>query len=116
MRLTLEAKPVPLQAWDDGSIRVGGTRVTLETVLSLFSSGASPEEIARRFDVLRLADIYAVVAYYLDHREEVDAYVRERERLGEEARRDSERRFPEQRLLRERLLARRAALRRETET
>ena len=115
MGLTLEAKPVPLQAWDDGSIRVGGTRVTLETVLSLFSSGASPEEIARRFDVLRLADVYAVMAYYLDHKEEVDAYLRERERLGEEAGRDSERRFPEQRLLRERLLARRAALRRETE-
>lgn len=33
MALTLEAKPVPLQAWDGGSVRVGGTRVRLDTVL-----------------------------------------------------------------------------------
>ena len=108
MALTLEARPVPLRAWDDGSVRVGDTRVTLDTVLALFSEGVSPEEIARRFDALRLADVYAVVAYYLDNREDVDAYLRERERLGEEARREGERRFPEQKLLRERLLARRA--------
>lgn len=108
MALTLEARPVPLQAWDDGSVRVAGTRVPLETVLALFNGGVPPEEIARRFDALRLADVYSVVAYYLDNRDAVDAYLRERERLGEEARRASERRFPEQKRLREHLLARRA--------
>ena len=116
MALTLEARPVPLQAWDDGSIRVGETRVTLETVLIAFNAGASPEDIARRFDVLRLSDVYAVIAYYLDNRAEVDAYLGEREQIGEDARRESERRFPEQQLLRERLLARRARLGSQRET
>ena len=104
--LTLDARPVPLQAWDDGSIRVGGTRVTLETVLGVFKAGASPEEIVRRFDALRLPDVYAVVAYYLDNQAEVDSYIDQRERLGDEARERSERRNPEQRALRERLVGR----------
>ena len=108
MALMLEARPVPLQEWEDGSVRVAGTRVTLETLLELFNTGVPPEEIARRFDALRLADVYAVGAYYLDNLDAVDAYLRERERLGDEARRESERRFPEQKGLRERLLARHA--------
>lgn len=110
MSLMLEARPVPLQEWEDGSVRVAGTRVTLETLLGLFNTGVPPEEIARRFDALRLADVYAVVAYYLDNVEAVDAYLGERERLGEELRREAERRFPEQQGLRERLMGRHAGL------
>jgi uncharacterized protein (DUF433 family) len=108
MALTLEARPIPLQEWDDGSIRIGGTRVTLETVLTAFNAGASADDIARRFDVLRLADVYSVIAYYLDNKAEVDAYLNEREQLGEAVRLEVERRFPEQQFLRDRLLARRA--------
>jgi hypothetical protein len=37
-----------------------------------------------------LADVYAVIAWYLDHRAEVDCYLREQGALGEQARHETE--------------------------
>ena len=61
--------------------------------------------IVERYDVLKLVDAYAVIAYYLQNKDEVDAYLRERERIADEVRRENERRFPTAGL-RERLLDR----------
>jgi uncharacterized protein (DUF433 family) len=66
-------EPIPLSTDADGVIRVAETRVTLDTLVDTFMTGASPEEIAQDFPVLQLDDIYAVVTYYLRHRAEVDA-------------------------------------------
>lgn len=71
-------EPIPLSTKADGVIRIAGTRVTLDTVIDTFLTGASPEEIAQDFPVLRLDDVYAVLTYYLRHRDEVDAYLQER--------------------------------------
>jgi uncharacterized protein (DUF433 family) len=99
------AEPVPLATDTDGVIRVGGTRVTLETVIDVYNTGATPEEIAQDFPVLRLDDVYAVITYYLRHRQEVEDYVAGRHALGEQMRREIEAHHP-QAGLRERLLAR----------
>lgn len=99
------AEPIPLATDADRVIRVAGTRVTLETVIDTFMTGASPEEIAQDFPVLRLDDIYAVITYYLRHREEVDSYLRERRARAEAVRREIESHSP-QTGLRGRLLAR----------
>jgi uncharacterized protein (DUF433 family) len=99
------AEPVPLATDADGVIRVGGTRVTLETVIDVYNTGATPEEIVQDFPVLHLDDVYAVITYYLRHRQEVDSYMNRRRALAEEIRREVEARFP-QTGLRERLLAR----------
>ena len=69
------SEPVPLSTDTDGVIRVGGTRVTLETVVGSFLDGASAEEIKLRYPAVQLADIYATIAYYLRHRSEVDDYL-----------------------------------------
>jgi uncharacterized protein (DUF433 family) len=98
-------EPIPLSTDSDGVIRVAGTRITLDTVIDTFMTGASPEEIAQDFPVLRLDDIYAVITYYLRHRDEVDGYLRERRSRAEAIRREIEARSP-QTGLRERLLAR----------
>ena len=100
------ADPVPLRHDLGGVIRVGQTRVTLETVVAVFEAGASPEEIVERFDTLQLADVYAVIAYYLRHRNEVRVYRQEREEKGEEMRRYAESRY-DAAAIRARLLARR---------
>src|SRR5664279_1688977 len=84
------AVDVPLQRDKDGAIRVGGTRVLLEVVIGAYRRGDTPEQIARGFDVLKLEDIYAVIAYYLSHRAEVDAYIRQVDEAGEELRRKIE--------------------------
>jgi uncharacterized protein (DUF433 family) len=108
--LTIETDPVPLRVDDTGTVRVGGTRVTLDTVIGFFNQGESPEEIAYGFDTLKLADIYTVIGYYLRHRAEVDAYLKQRDEEAEALRREIQAQ-PRYKEFRERLLARRAALR-----
>jgi uncharacterized protein (DUF433 family) len=102
---TLVAKPPPLRLDADGVMRVGGTRVTLDTVVGAFEDGASPEEIVWAYDSLNLADVYAVIGYYLHNREEVEEYLRARSELAQEVRRLNEARSP-MAGVRERLLAR----------
>jgi hypothetical protein len=45
--------------------------------------GWSPAEIVMQFPHLKLADVYAALAYYHDHREEIDREMREAEELVE---------------------------------
>ncbi len=107
MGVPLTAETLPLQRDQYGTIRVGGTRVTLDVVIHAFQAGADAVEIADRFSSLSLADIYTVIGYYLRHREEIDAYLAEREEQAREIRRQDEARFGSQEGLKERLLARR---------
>ena len=74
----LPAHPPPLKSDQDGVVRVGTTRVTLETVVGAFQNGCSPEEIVLKYSSLDLTDVYAVITYYLWHREEVGAYLQQR--------------------------------------
>jgi len=103
--LHLAAQPPPLVEDSDGAIRVGGSRVPLERVIFEWKAGASAEAIAESFPVLDLADIYAAIAYYLRHREEIEAYIARRDKEADQVREELEKRFP-QHGLRERLLAR----------
>jgi uncharacterized protein (DUF433 family) len=54
----------PLTQWEDGSIRITGSRVPIDTVIYHFKLGATAEEIGYKFTSLRLADIYGVIYYY----------------------------------------------------
>jgi uncharacterized protein (DUF433 family) len=106
MPLQIEPELVPLAIDADGVVRVGGTRVTLDTVIAAFSDGATSEEIVQQYPSLHLADVYAVLGYYLRRRPEIDAYLRRRQEQAEEVRRQNEARFDPQGV-RDRLLARR---------
>ena len=57
------------------ALKIAGTSVSLESVVCRFLEGASAEAIAHSFPTLTLESIYGAVAYYLAHREEVDAYI-----------------------------------------
>lgn len=108
MILSIETEPIPLDADSEGTLRVRGTRVTLDSVVHAFLDGASAEEIAaERFPAISLDDAYAIVLYYLRHRDEVDAYLRERAHQGDQIQTKVESRF-DKAGLRDRLLARRA--------
>ena len=67
-------EPPPLYATDDGVVRITGTRVSLDTLLSAFQNGCTPEQIVYKYPSLTLADVYAVITYYLRHQQEVEAY------------------------------------------
>jgi uncharacterized protein (DUF433 family) len=106
MSLAIKAEPAPLAVNPDGIVRVGGTRVTLDTVVAVFKQGATAEEIVHRYPSLRLGDIYASIAFYLNHSEDVEAYLKQRQQQAQEIRQMNEARFDPQGL-RDRLLARR---------
>jgi len=99
---------VPLTPTAGGVVLVEDTRVPLDTVVEAFNAGKSAEEIALSYPTLGLADLYAVLAYYLHHRAEVDTYVAERRREAGALRARIESHF-EPLGIRERLLARRPA-------
>ena len=79
LTLSIDLQIIPLKADPNGVIRVGGTRVTLVTVVHAFDQGHTAEEIVSHYPVLRLADVYAVIAYYLNHQAEVQVYLRQQE-------------------------------------
>ena len=86
---------VPLHIDKDGNIRVGGTRVTLDTIVASYQQGETPQEIHEGFPTLKLADIYAVISHYLNNQEEVDAYLRRQEEEAEQIRQQLEAENPE---------------------
>jgi uncharacterized protein (DUF433 family) len=94
MATAIQAEPVPLKADDNGVLRVGETRVLLDTVVDAFSAGSTPEEIVLAYDTLRLDDVYLVVGYYLRHRVELDAYLAGRRREADANQAEAEARFP----------------------
>jgi len=58
--------------------RVAETRVSLDSVVSAFLDGLSPETIATEcFPVLTLEQVYGAITYYLSHRDELDAYLQQ---------------------------------------
>lgn len=96
---------IPLATDSQGVLRVGRTRVTLDTVVEVYKAGSTPEEIVRHYPSLQLADIYAVLTYYLRHQTDVDAYLHRRQEEAAAIRREAEADW-DRRGLRERLLSR----------
>ena len=90
----LEQKPlsllIPLREEPPGVLRVGKSRVLLELVIHAHQQGASPREIVEMYDTLNIGDVFAVIAYYLAHPEEIDEYLRECDEEAQAVRRKIE--------------------------
>src|SRR3954469_24318119 len=106
--------PAPIQAdapplrWDaDNIIRIGKTRVTLDSLVAAFHRGETPEEIAQNYDAVTLGEVYRAIGYYLGHQSEMDAYLARQSKLRAENQRDVETRNNPAGI-RERLIARKA--------
>ncbi len=48
---------IPIRADADGVIRVGGTRITLDTLVAAFDAGATAEEMVQQYPPVSLADV-----------------------------------------------------------
>lgn len=85
---------IPLTIWEDGTIRIADSRVTLDVIIHAYLRGESPEEIHEGFPSLKLRDIYGAIYYYLDHKDSVDEYLSQQQREAEEMRRLIETEMP----------------------
>lgn len=71
-----------------GRPRITGRRITVHNIVIWHERmGLSADEIASAHD-LGLADIYAALAYYYDHRAEIDEELRSDDALVDELRRN----------------------------
>jgi uncharacterized protein (DUF433 family) len=102
--MTLAPPTTPLRIDETGTIRIGTSRVTLDSIVGAFRAGITPEQLAEGFPTICLADIYFAIGYYLSHQAEIEQYLREGERQAEEVLRQSPDLFPTN--LRKRLEAR----------
>jgi uncharacterized protein (DUF433 family) len=65
----------------DGTWRIVGTRVSLDSVVYCFRDGYSPESIVKAYPALNLEQVYGAIAFYLANGEEVDDYLGRQEAL-----------------------------------
>jgi uncharacterized protein (DUF433 family) len=82
-------------AQQEGTYRIIGTRVSLDSVVYAFRRGASPESIQRSFPSLTLEQIYGAITFYLSHQEEINQYLLDGEAEHEKLRAASRAAHPE---------------------
>jgi uncharacterized protein (DUF433 family) len=114
MIATPAPEPIPIRADEHGRLRVGDTRVLLDLVIYAYWRGETPETITESYPSLSLDDVYLAIGYYLRHRAEVDAYLRQQEAEAEAFQREYEAAHPPT-LTREVLLARLEARRKQND-
>ena len=69
----------------NGGYYVAGTRIGLDVIAYGFRNGRSPEDLFEKYpSVGSLAKIYGVITFILEYPVEVDAYLKDQERILEE--------------------------------
>lgn len=97
---------LPLKSDSQGVVRIGLTRVTLDSVVGAFVNGATCEEIVVQFPSLDLGDVYAVIGFYLKNQAIINEYLAVQE-FESSALRDKVKGYFPSNGIRERLLAKR---------
>ena len=105
MDMVVSSTKIKFNRTSAGVLRIGNTRVSLDSVIHAFKQGSSPEEIALDFDALSLSEVYLAISYYLQNMNEVEAYLAGRAAQEEHLRSEVETRF-DPKAIRDRLLAR----------
>jgi len=63
-----------------GTPRIAGTRSSVANIVIDTRNGLSPEDIHREYPHLSLAQVHAALAYYYDHKAEIDASIEQDDR------------------------------------
>ena len=75
----------------DGAYRIGGTRVSLDSLVYLFREGMSAESMVESYPALTLEQVHGALAFYLANQKEIDAYLADGQRAAESEHRQSRR-------------------------
>src|SRR5882762_6723111 len=65
-----------------GRLRINGTRITVNQIVTLYKQGSNAEEIADQYPHLTMAQVYAALLYYHANREEIEADLAREEALN----------------------------------
>ena len=79
----------------DGGWYVGDSVVSVYSVIALWEQGYSPEEIQASFSPLSLQDVYGTILYYMEHREQMNAFFRTQDALFHQMKAENEASKPE---------------------
>ena len=101
---------VPLVQWEDGSIRVRNSRVTLETIVIRSRMGDTVERIHSGYPTVLVSQIKQILAWYFDNKAEVDEYIQQGEEEAERIWQRIESQPGYKKVSREELLRRKAQL------
>ncbi|MBL8204444.1 MAG: DUF433 domain-containing protein [Blastocatellia bacterium] len=80
---------------ENGAYRITDSRVSLDSVVYAFLKGDSPEAIAQSFPVLKLAEVYGALAWYLENQDEFDAYLSKADERHEQMKRNLIEKYPQ---------------------
>src|SRR5205814_1719576 len=106
MKLEINPLEVPLYTTEQGVVRIKGHRIGLDLIVHAFQRGITAEEMVEDWPTLDLEEVYAILAFYLYNRVEVNAYLDDLEREADEIQRKIEA-SQHPNMLRERLKAER---------
>jgi uncharacterized protein (DUF433 family) len=68
-----------------GKPRIAGHRIKVQYIVIWHEKmGMSPDEIVSSYSTINLSDVYAALAYYHDHLEEIRQHIREDEKYIKE--------------------------------
>jgi uncharacterized protein (DUF433 family) len=68
---------------EHGVMRIGNSRVMLDSIVAGFEQGHSPETLQQQYPALSLEEVYGAITYYLAHTDEVHAYLKRQDELWE---------------------------------
>ena len=77
MEILKETIIMPFVVTEQGTIRIKGSRVSVDSIIHHFKLGATAEQIVQSFPSLTLGDVYSSIAYYLKHHHEMEEYLEE---------------------------------------
>ena len=83
--------PVEYVRLIEGQYLVGGTRVSLDSLVYLFREGMSAESMVDSYPALTLEHVHGALAFYLGNQKEIDAYLTEGQHIAESQRQQSRR-------------------------
>jgi uncharacterized protein (DUF433 family) len=68
---------------EHGVMRIGNSRVMLDSIVAGFEQGHSPETLQQQYPTLSLEEVYGAITYYLAHTDEVHTYLKRQHELWE---------------------------------
>jgi uncharacterized protein (DUF433 family) len=78
-----------------GRPRIAGHRIRVQDIVVWHEQmGLSPDEIVSRYPTITLSDVYAALAYYHDHFQEIRAHMQEDEDLVREMQAETSSKMP----------------------